>query len=162
MAVQRRNVEVVRGLLEHNVRPDTRGPSGETALHLAALWGQVSVMELLLAAGADPNARTGLAPEPLSKTIRVNPQMSESLLLLAAAAETKTPALRFLPLMLDGRLTPLMFAAADGHREAVQLLLRKGAKPDLKSEYGDTAAEFVRPGLNSEIADDLAAAVRNR
>jgi len=64
--------------------------------------------------------------------------------------------------MLDGRLTPLMLAAAAEHREAVQLLLRKGAKPDLKSEYGETAAEFARQRLNSEIAEDLATAGRNR
>jgi len=168
MAVQRRsvveaqNVELVRSLLEHKTDPNFRGPRRETALHLAALTGQVAVMEMLLAAGTDPDARTGLAPEPLSATSRVNPQITELLLLGSAAAEAKAPALRFLPLMLDGRLTPLMLAAAAEHREAVQLLLRKGAKPDLKSEYGETAAELARQRLNSEIAEDLATAGRNR
>lgn len=142
LAAEYRNVDVLQALLEHKVDPGVRGPHGETALHFAAMTGQVRAIELLLAAGADPNARTGLAPEP------------------ASAIRHATPNMDLMP-MFDGRLTPLMLAAAAGHREAVQLLLRKGARPTLKSEYGTTAVEFV-DSFHQEISEDLAAASKSR
>jgi len=64
MAVQRRsvveaqNVELVRSLLEHKTDPNFRGPRRETALHLAALTGQVAVMEML-ARGWQPTPTPG-------------------------------------------------------------------------------------------------------
>ena len=40
---------------------------------------------------------------------------------------------------IDDRMTALMFAAYYGHPEVVELLLTKGAKPNLQNKHGDTA-----------------------
>jgi ankyrin repeat protein len=156
-AVAHENTDVVRVLLEHNARPDARGPQGETALHLAAMRGNVALVDLLITAGADPNARTGLANEVLAATMNGPPQMA-----FVASLMSKESALGFLPAMPDGRLTPLMLAAVDGGQAVVQLLLQKGARPELRSEHGMTAAEFARRHGADDIYDMLTAASKNR
>jgi ankyrin repeat protein len=37
--------------------PNAKSADGETALHLACIWGQPEAIRLLLAAGAKPNMR---------------------------------------------------------------------------------------------------------
>jgi ankyrin repeat protein len=156
-AVVHENTDIVRVLLEHNARPDARGPQGETALHLAATHRNVALVNLLITAGADPNARTGLANEVLAAAMNGPPQMA-----FVASLMSKESALGFLPAMPDGRLTPLMLAAVDGGQAVVQLLLQKGARPELRSEHGMTAAEFARRHGADDIYDMLTAASGNR
>lgn len=48
-----------------NVRPDSRGVSGDTPLHIVCSWGDVEAARLLLAAGAEVNAAGDLGRTPL-------------------------------------------------------------------------------------------------
>jgi ankyrin repeat protein len=53
--------EVLRSLIEHGVPLETRNEEGATALFLAVMAADAACVEILLAAGADPNA---VAEEP--------------------------------------------------------------------------------------------------
>ena len=50
-------VAVVKVLLAHDANVNARMRGNQTPLHRAADWGHPQILEALLAAGADPNAR---------------------------------------------------------------------------------------------------------
>ena len=52
--------EILEMLLARSADTEERGVNGFTALHLAATRDDLKAIELLLAHGADPNARTGV------------------------------------------------------------------------------------------------------
>jgi ankyrin repeat protein len=52
-------------------------------------------------------------------------------------------------------MTPLMIAASADHIDAVKWLVERGARPELKSEHGLTAAEFAARGYHADIYDIL-------
>ncbi|XP_063644873.1 ankyrin repeat and SOCS box protein 3 isoform X8 [Pan troglodytes] len=79
---------------------------GFCALHLAASQGHWKIVQILLEAGADPNATTLEETTPLFLGANVNCQA------------------------LD-KATPLFIAAQEGHTKCVELLLSSGADPDL-------------------------------
>ncbi len=57
--------EVLAALLEGGASASAQGPTGETALHVAAAWGRAAAAEVLLKAGADVNVRAARGVTPL-------------------------------------------------------------------------------------------------
>ena len=47
----------------------TRGPDNDTPLHIAAVWGDVAAIEMLVQAGADVDARGDLETTPLYNAV---------------------------------------------------------------------------------------------
>jgi ankyrin repeat protein len=88
--------------------------NGETPLHEAALAGYRNVAEVLLAGGADVNAKVGLG---------------------------RTPGWR--PGWRMG-WTPLRYAVECGHNDVVALLLAKGADAALADDAGKTPIDIAR------------------
>ena len=123
------NVEAVNALLEKGANvnasvgdiPFRYWPGGLTALHAAADIGDSTIVKMLLARGANPNARVRSmfgTPEPL---------------------ELRT---------LKG-LTPLMVAAIRGNTEVVEVLLQGGASTtDQEITKGRTPRELAE-GIGS-------------
>jgi ankyrin repeat protein len=62
----------------------------------------------------------------------------------------------------DNGLTALMFAAANGNRSTVALLLKSGANPDEKTEYGRAVQQYAEREGQREIVAMLRQASRNR
>ncbi|KAL3921229.1 MAG: hypothetical protein SGARI_006733, partial [Bacillariaceae sp.] len=61
IACQKNNVAEVRRLLvEDHVDPSHANPAGQSALHIAAWWGHVDCMDLLLQHGANLHAKNSL------------------------------------------------------------------------------------------------------
>ncbi|HVY66061.1 MAG TPA: ankyrin repeat domain-containing protein [Gammaproteobacteria bacterium] len=117
--------ELVAALLRAGANAKAANRYGMTALHIAAINGDAETVRLLLKAGADPNAAL---PE------------GETVLLSAArtgAADVIT-ALVKAGAKMDAREnwygeTPLIWAAAENHPEAVRTLLSLGADPNIRS-----------------------------
>ena len=61
-------------------------------------------------------------------------------------------------LAYEHRLTALMWAAGQGHVDAVKLLLARGARPDLRDDRGLTAREIASQAGHIAVAAILATA----
>merc|ERR1719517_369629 len=62
----------LRIISEDGTSPDTGNPIGQTALHVAAIWGSVEVAKVLLEAGADPSIRNVHGTTPLHFAAKAN------------------------------------------------------------------------------------------
>ncbi len=141
--------------------PDVRDEFGSTPLIAAAAAGDLELVEVLLARGANPDAQAGDGRTPLHAA--VESEGGESLAVVArliaagadlhvvgmngwtplhlAAARGFEPKARLLldagaevdrRATIDGEETPLQEAARAGRPEAIPLLLERGADPFLR------------------------------
>ncbi|HKX60234.1 MAG TPA: ankyrin repeat domain-containing protein [Verrucomicrobiae bacterium] len=115
--------------------------AGDTPLHLAAAGYRVKIVQLLLAAGADPNAAmnhrqsgplhyaadTGLSSPAWS----ARQQVATLRCLLEAGARINAPD--------KNGATPLHRAVRTRGADAVKYLLKAGSDPSLKNKSGSTA-----------------------
>ena len=130
-AVQHGQPGVVRALLAAGVDPDPNPDSGAyTPLHRAVALHREEVVELLLAAGAEPEHallffRPGKGGGPDSPTQSASPAITEKLLVAGAN-----------PNIFAGiwpNENPLFQAAVRGEALVVDMLLAAGANPNMKS-----------------------------
>lgn len=124
---------------------------GFTPLHLAAFFGSDPGAELLLEAGADPEAvsRNGQGVQPLHSAV-AGSAFAIARRLVDAGAEVDA-------VQQDG-FTPLHAAAQNGDELTVELLLVAGADPRLTAADGRTAADFAASRGHQALADRLRAA----
>jgi len=112
----------------------------DTDLTLAVRAGDVSRTRVLLARGANPNQPVGVNGwPPLLHAVHKN-QLGTAEVLLERGAEIDRGG-------PDG-MTPLMMAAGYGNDDMVDLLLRHGANPHLKTKDGATALDFALTGVS--------------
>ena len=126
--------------------------AGATALDFACVHGAVECAELLLRAGADPNARTA--------RLHGAPQDGRMCALDLAASAGHLGIIRVL-LRARARVnarngygwTPLHWAAEHAQVNAVRLLLLSGADPDAVDEDGRTAMVWALASDNGKPPD---------
>ncbi len=116
-------------------------PDGFTPLALAAFFGQKTVLDSLIARGAEVNieSKNDTHVRPLhSAAAHHNPQVAKLMMetLLERGAEVNARQ--------SGGWTALHEAASRGDVEMVRLLKRHGADKELKSEDGRTPRELAR------------------
>jgi uncharacterized protein len=125
-------------------------PDGFTALGLAAFFGHLPVVRLLLESGADANA-IGRNPgkyTPLTGAVTAGrADVVAELLRCGADAHYRYGA----------GYTPLHVAAASGNADIVRLLLEAGADADAQTDDGQTPRDFALHREKREVADVLAA-----
>ena len=117
-----------------SVSVDTTGPDGDTALHLASLYGHARCVEMLLGAGASVTVRDADGGTPLHDASAGGFEPIVRMLLAAcsgpdAAADAANARDG------DGE-APLHMAARGGYPNVVRALLSAGARPDVKSDAG--------------------------
>lgn len=176
-AVQERDATTARALLRQHVDVNTPQPDGTTALHWATHWDDLDLVDLLLRAGANPNARNDLGVPPLSLACMngsatvaarlldggANPdgalRTGESALMTASRGGSvdivRLLLARHAGVNVAERVrgqTALMWAAAASHADVVELLIRSGADVRARSARGST------PLLFAARAGDLASA----
>ena len=112
----------VQYLLDRGLDANTRLDSGdgEWTLPLVRMGGRPEHAEILLAAGADPNASNWRGSVPLHSAASRGSLRSIEALLNASAAVDRVNDLGY---------TPLSLAAIGGHTDALALLLEAGADP---------------------------------
>lgn len=132
---------VVQALLDAGADRDAVSPLGERAIHLAATYGWVPVLDALSAAGANVDSRTVPAPEVVWR------------LSSPAGAENV------------GGSTPAMIAAREGGVEALRWCLAHGTDVNARDSNGSTPLHVAaRPwwGEKVELASVLLAAGADR
>lgn len=97
MAAEKGHLEVVTILLDSGVNVDAIGPNGKTALHYAALAGQVHTVQSLLNSGASSDLKTTAGLTPLDGARSRNNQSVVELLTAAALPEQVQETLSIQP-----------------------------------------------------------------
>ena len=129
-------VNVVHHMLREGISASQKDENGNTPLHFAALRGNVEMMKILLAAGADPNATNTIGNVPLLNA--VSNQQSEEVVSLLLKHGAKVPQ----TYAFTGGNTLLHFAARYGNSTTCELLLDAGADIHAKNVQGETPLFF--------------------
>jgi ankyrin repeat protein len=137
-------------ILEARANPNYRNSVGETTMHAAAQRGLVSMIELLVALGADPNvaqhARFG-GRTPLHVAVRNN-HIKVVETLLERNADANIPD-------AIGK-TPLHDACIARNQTMVQLLLRSGAASQCPDKLARLPRDYARDANDTGIMAMLA------
>ncbi len=153
-AAMRGDLDTVRELVEAGADVNAPRGDGMTALHWAAVHGNVGMARLLLGAGADPESATRLgAHRPLHVASREGSGEIVAFLVRAGAdagAVTETG------------VTPLHFAAAAGTVDAVRALIEHGSPVDAaEPQWGQTPLMFAAERGRTEAVRALLEAGAN-
>src|SRR5947208_3889730 len=114
--------------------------AGYTALHAAALTGQINVAKALMAHGADPNAPLTMPKRLQAVFVPYNPELQTGRLNQVGA-------------------TPFLMAAKAVNTEMMQLLLSNGADPKRTTESATTAM-MLAAGLGKRQVSDMFTFIR--
>jgi ankyrin repeat protein len=141
----------VRALLTSGDDVNAAQGDGMTALHWAARHGDVDLIKMLLAAGANVKATTRLANyTPLLMAAEIGSAGAIDALIAAGADPKGTTA---------SGVTPLMFASAAGQADAVKTLVARGADVNAaEPTRGTTPLMFAAANRRTEAIRALLAA----
>jgi len=119
--------------------------AGENALMMAALGGDLTFVNLLLAKDAEVNKK-GWAPLHYAAA-NGHDDIVKVLLDHSAYVDAGSP----------NGTTPLMMAARGGHVSTVKLLLDNGADLTMKNQIGMTALDFAKTYKEPDVVEGLSA-----
>ena len=149
LALRESSLAVARVLLDAAAtQVDARNLDGETPLMIAALKGQVDVVQRLLARDADVN-KPGWTPLHYAAS---GGQEAVIRILLDANA--------YIDAESPNGTTPLMMAAYYGGPKVTKLLLEEGADPRSKNQKNLSALDFAYSGPHKEAYEYILAFMR--
>ncbi|KAJ4705006.1 putative Ankyrin repeat-containing protein [Melia azedarach] len=156
-AAQLGDVEALRVALDNlNGSIDEPVEDGDTALHLACLYGYLPCVQLLLERGANLEAKDEDGAVPLHDAC-AGGFLEIAQLLINSANDTERVKRMIETVDAEGD-TPLHHAARGEHVGVIRLLLASGASPTKANLYGKTPTELAEP--ETEARRILEAAVR--
>jgi hypothetical protein len=151
VAIERGDIGQARQWLDAGLPPDFEGSVIGTGLMIGAWEGNVPMMELFLAHGANVN-QTNVIGETALLHAAWKGHLAAVNWLLAHGARVDRP---------DRQWTALHYAAFAGHEDVVRVLLAQGANVDALSPNGSTPLMMTaREGRSGVAAQLLAAGAR--
>jgi ankyrin repeat protein len=155
------NAAIVDQLLRAGADPNDSVQLGETPIMAAARTSSVETVTLLASRGADVNARGGgQGQTALMRALAVD-QTAIAKVLVDLGADVTTPSRastlphrnfsrepRIAVNHLTGGFTPLMFAARQGNRDAVHILLAAGASKNISYANPDGVSALMLTVVN--------------
>jgi uncharacterized protein len=151
---ERGDLAALDALLKRDPHPDVRDSCDWTPLMKAAMNGHTQALERLLAAGAavDAEDKGGYTAAMLAAS-------NNRAAIVARLAEHGA--------MLDHQertlgWSALIWAAKQGHRETVEVLLARGVDTSLKDYSGRTAADWAKETGQGAVLDLLTAGAKPR
>lgn len=161
IAARQGDAAVARLMLDEGASADARDPEyAQTSLMLAARGGHVEIARMLLAAGADVDAATRIGEVPAWRRPEDNAGSRGDGIVRGGWPPRGERAPQ------KGGMTPLLYAARQGHQEMIALLLDAGADIE-KAEANDitpllmaisndkmeVAQRLLRAGANVDAMD---------
>lgn len=133
---------------------DRHAADGFSPLALAAFFGRLEAVALLLEQGADPDLAAGnpSGVRPLHSAV-ANRDRDAALTVAAALLDAGAGP----NVAQQGGWTPLHSAALHGDLDLVELLLRHGADPAPESDDGKTPADLAREKGHGRVVERLPA-----
>ena len=128
---------------------EARRGTEEPLLMAAVRARRADAVQVLLAAGADPDDTDRLGESSLHLAVVDEPAILKSLLAAGANPNSRDA----------GGVTPLMLAAAAGRSDNMELLQAAGARLDMKDYQGSTIKDWALRGGHSQLADQLESAL---
>ena len=152
LALRAESYEVAEALIASPLLDtEAANPAGETALMMASLRGRTDLMERLLKRGARVD-RGRLEPLAL-RSLRTRRKRTR------AAAAPRCVGRRS---RSPNGTTALMMAAQYGPTAGVDVLLEKGADPQLSNDLGMTAADFAQRAGRDRLSSRLKTLTQKR
>ena len=146
-AAAQREEETVEDYLLVGMSPDARNDRGVPLLVAAVRSRSESIVQRLLAAGADPNAACGHdGTSALCEAASMGLDAIVGILLAHNADPNRRTA---------SDQTPLMLAASQGHASIVRHLLAAGGERDLRDSLGMSPRDYARLFGRGDVADLL-------
>ena len=179
VAIERGDLSLAREWLDAGLAPDFEGRVIGTGLMIAAWEGNIPMMELFVARGADIDKTNSFGEQALLHAAwkghlaavrwlaehgaRLNRQGKEWAALHYAAFAGHAAVVSYLlergadinALSTNGS-TPLMMAAREGKEAIAGALLAAGARRDIVNEWGDDALRWAMRYNNLSIAREIA------
>jgi uncharacterized protein len=144
--------DAVRLLVNRGAAVDTKeNVRGQTALMWAVIENHPEVVQLLLARGADINAQTNISVPDGMETSIVRADGTRAQSANIGAAGPGVYRARAIP-SPSGAMTPLMFAAREGHAGVARILVDAKAKLNMQSANGTTALSIAIINNHIELA----------
>lgn len=160
-------------MIEHTAHRASRRALGWTPLHIAAIGDHKRETDMLLASGADPNARDRFGHTPIffarsayvaqvlvSHGADVNAKREDGAAPLHRAARTGSRQVARVLVQAGadvnashGGITPLHIAARLGHWPVADLLLSSGADLDAVDDRGRTALELAESAGHRDVVE---------
>ena len=148
IAARNGHAQAVRFLLSKKVDLEFRGYMGGTPLHWAYFSSSREVIQLLLKAGADAEARDHVMhATPRAFAVCVPASWG-----IMAALQRRLAADPGAVNLLDGRGTALHEAARAGQLASAKALLEAGADPSIRDADGKTPLDLVDAGKHADLA----------
>ena len=145
-AVSEKNIQAVKQHLAAGTDVNAKGlNNAKTPLHIAANVGHNEITELLIANGADVNAKSLHSQTPLHNAA-VYGQKDFVELLIANGADVNATK--------GAGGTALHSAANFGHKEVVELLITTGADVNAKEEDGRTPLDSSERDFEDDSPED--------
>jgi uncharacterized protein len=154
LAVGQDATRVAQFLLDRpEVQVEVRNPADESPLMLAALRGQLPLVERLIERQAHVN-KPGWTPlhYAASHGGPTAPAITRLLLEHHAFIDASSP----------NGTTPLMMAAQYGHEDVVKILLEEGADTAMRNEQGLGVLDFAERSGRRHLLDTVAAFLRGK
>jgi len=138
----------VKSLIASGVDVNKKAERGYTPLHWAVKTNRKDVAELLIGAGGNVNARTGLRGwMPLHiATLQSNKEVAETLIAKGADLDAQNH---------NNWQTPLLITQKTGDINFAKFLIAKGARIDTKDEWGCTPLHHAAMAGDTTFADLL-------
>ena len=145
-AVYHQDAQLVDQLLRAGATPDKANREGITPIQMATVYGDAAIVSRLLKAGADAK-QVGANGETLVMFAARNGNPAVVSLLTETGVDVNAVE------KLRGT-TALMWAAEQGHTEAVQALIKAGANPSARSGPAGLPRNYLAPRVNVRAVEE--------
>ena len=141
-AVYYQNLPVLMTLIYYNARLSTPDRNGQTAAHYAVYYENLLILRTLVMAKANIDVCDQTGRSPLFIALWKGNTNIIKLLLVNNASTDTTATVEFQPYYIKEVVTPIMYAAAIGHSEGLELMLEAGGNAHVRLNNTRTSALF--------------------